>query len=289
MARSAPQQPLPAVDITLPEWAAVRKARRRVDVVRSATGRLATLAGGCAAACGLFTGDLTGASLLATVALSCVGLGTLRVWKPDGHQKATATVLYLVPGASLAALLIGERMLAGINPVEAAGLLAWIVGTWVARPARVARRLLSPPPAPEPAGPALLPDVLCDHPAALWWARKVAIKDGAGPGTALAHIEQTGAQAMRAVIRSTVPGRPVPDISKRRLSALMDVPEDEIDIGPVPGRGAAYQFLTVGRQDEDLTPAAVWAEGVAPYAMPGTVLTSARTGRPPIRAQDEED
>lgn len=289
MARTAKQQSLPAVDVPLPEWIAVRKIRRRVDVVRSGTGRVATLAGGAAAAAGLFSGDVTGASLLATAAVSCVGVGSLRLWKADSHQRATATVLYLVPGVSLAALLVAERWIPGIHPVEALGLMAWTVGTWVARPARVARHLLSPPPSralavvQEPK-----PQVVCDHPVALWWARNVAVKDGAGPGTALDHVERTGEQAMRAIIRSTVPGKPVPDIPKRSLSALMDVPEDDIDIGPVPGRGASVRLLQVGKPDESADPATVWARRIAPLAMPDTTLTSVRSGRPATRPNQED-
>ncbi|MFC4122031.1 hypothetical protein [Nonomuraea zeae] len=281
--------PLAAVEVALPEgWLALHRARLRVAVAQSMTGRLATLAGAAAAGVGLFTGDYTGASLLADAALTLAGLGTLRVWKPEGHQRATASVLYLMPGASLAALLVAERIVPGIHWGEAAALAVWTVGTWVTRPAEVARRMLAPPPsyalAPveEPK-----PQVVCDHPVAGWWAHNVAVEGGAGPRTALNHIERTGEQAMRAIICSTVPGQPVPDISKKRLSALMNVPENDITIGPVPGCGSAYQFITVGQPDEDRTPATVWADKIAPKAMPGTVLTSVRSGRPPV--PDEED
>ncbi|WP_345562775.1 hypothetical protein [Nonomuraea rosea] len=287
MARPETRQPLPAVDVTLPEWAAVRKVRLRVEVVRSGTGRLATFAGAAAAAVGLFTGDFSGAALLATAALSCVGVGALRLWKPDGHQRLTATVLYLVPGASLAALLVAERIVPGIHPGEALALLVWTVGTLVARPARLARRLLSPPPAPKPALPAVVPQVVCDHPAARWWAHTVAVKDGPGPDTALQDIERTGETAMRAIIRSTIPGKPVPNISVKDLSALMDVPEDHIHIGPVPGRGAGVRLLQVGQPDEDHSAATVWANHIAPEAMPRTTLTSVRSGRP-AAGPDEE-
>ena len=287
MAKTPP--PLAAVEVALPEgWLALHRARLRAAVVRGTTGRLATLAGATVASVGLFTGDYTGVSLLADAALTLAGLGTLRVWKPEGHQRATASVLYLMPGTSLAALLIAERIVPGIHWGEAAALGVWTVWTWVARPAEVGRRMLAPPlsqtlaPVEEPA-----PQAVCDHPVAHWWARNVAVKDGAGPGTALDRIERTGEQAMRAIISSTLPGQPVPDISKKRLSALMDVPEEEITIGPVPGRGAAFQFLAVGQPDEDRTPATVWADKIAPKAMPGTVLTSVRSGRP--AGPDKED
>ncbi|WP_133306024.1 hypothetical protein [Microbispora triticiradicis] len=66
----------------------------------------------------------------------------------------------------------------------------------------------------------------------------------------------------------------------RNLSALMDVPEDLIDIGPVPGRGAGVRRLTIGTPDLHSDPATVWAQRIAPLAMPGAVLTSVRIGRP---------
>jgi hypothetical protein len=280
---------LEPVNVAVPGWAAVARARRRLDTVRSATGRLATLAGAGAAAVGLFTGDVTGWSLLATGALTLAGLGTLRLWQPDGHQRATATALYLMPGTGLAALLVAEQMVPGIHPAEALALLTWTTAIVALRPARLGRHLLSPPPS---RALALVEDVEpqpgCDHPAARWWARNVAVKGGPGPATALDEVQRTGETAMRAIIRSTILGKPVPNISVKDLSALMDVPEDQITIDPVPGRGAGVRLLQVGQPDENLTPAAVWAERIAPDAMPGTVLTSVRTGRPSARP-DEED
>ncbi|MFI6296687.1 hypothetical protein ACIBEJ_34215 [Nonomuraea sp. NPDC050790] len=281
--------PLRTVDMPVPHWRALDRARRRADVLRSTTGRLATLAGGGAAATGLFTGDFTGAFLLATAALSSAGVGTLRVWKPDGHQRATATVLYLLPGAGLAALLAAEQVVPGIHWGEALGLTTWLIGTWVARPARLARQMMSPRPVAVPeTGLAVVQEPVADHPAAEWWARTVAVEGGVAPGTALEAIERTGETSMRAVIRSTVAGQPVPEISIRRLSALMDVPEDAIGIGPVPRRGASVRLLTVGQPDEDASPEAVWAKRIAPLAMPGTVLTSARSGRPATETTDPE-
>lgn len=273
--------PLVKVDVQVPEWPALDKARRRLDAVRGATGRVATLAGASAAAVGLFTGDVTGWSLLATGALTLAGLGSLRLWQPDGHQKATATALYLMPGTGLAALLVAEQMVPGIHPAEALALLTWTTATVALRPARLGRRLLSPPPSRTLAVVEdATPQVVCDHPAARWWARTVAVKGGPAPATALEDIERTGEQAMRAIIRSTIPGKPVPTISVKDLSALMDTPEDEISIGPVPGRGAGVRLLTVGQPDEARDPATVWATRIAPLAMPGAVLTGVRSGRP---------
>ncbi|RVX39122.1 hypothetical protein EDD27_1465 [Nonomuraea polychroma] len=281
MPRPAKAPDLAPVDMELPLWPALVRARRRLEAVRSATGRMATLVGAAAAAAGLFTGQWTGASLLADAALTLIGLGTLRLWKPDGQQRAVASVLYLAPGTSLAALLLAEQMVPGIHPVEALGLTVWTAGTWVMRPAYVGRRMLAPPPPAPAAELATLEEAeVSDHPIAQWWARTVAVKDGAAPGTVLDDIHRTGPKSMRAVIRATTPGRPVPDISIRNLSAAMDIPEDLITIGPVPGRGAGVRLLTIGNPEESEDLATVWDKRIAPAAMPGAVLTSVRAGRP---------
>ncbi|MFF3443669.1 hypothetical protein [Streptosporangium sp. NPDC002721] len=256
----------------------MRRARRRLDVVRSCTGRVATVAGIAAAACGLFTGDFTSASLLATAAASGTGLMTLRTWKPDGHQRATATVLYLAPGASLATLLLAEQIVPGIHWSEALALTAWSAGTWVMRPARVARRMLCPP-VPAEVVPVSVAEEVDGHPAARWWSARVAVEGGAAPDTLLEDIERTGERSMRAVIRSVIPGEPVPDVSVKRLSALMDIPEEDIKVGPVPGRGAAVRRLTIGKPDDTDLPT-IWAQRIAPVAMQGSVLTDIRVGRP---------
>ncbi|MFE3454999.1 hypothetical protein ACFXJ8_39355 [Nonomuraea sp. NPDC059194] len=280
MNRTTTPPPLPKVDVELPAWPAVDRARRRLDAVRSAAGRVATLAGGVAAAVGLFTPAFAGACLLATAALSIIGLGTLRLWKPEGHQKTTATVLYLAPGTALAALLIAEQLVAGIHWGEALALLVWTTATGLLRPARLARRMLCPPPPPAPTTAPAPMEVVDGHPAARWWAQHVAVDGGTAPDTVLEDIERTGETSMRAVIRSAIAGHPVPDISIKRLSALMDVPEEAITIGPVPGRGASVRLLTVGKPDEASDPATVWAQRIAPTAMPGAVLTGVRVGRP---------
>ncbi|MGS2645804.1 hypothetical protein [Streptosporangium sp. G12] len=120
------------------------------------------------------------------------------------------------------------------------------------------------------------------HPAARWWAEHVAIDGGAAPSTSLEDIERTGEKSMRAVIRSTDPTQPVPDISTKRLSALMDVPEDEIDIRGVPGRGAGLRQLSIGPDETVIDdPATYWEKKIAPKAMPGTRLAGVRTRQLP--------
>ncbi|MGI5493902.1 hypothetical protein [Microtetraspora malaysiensis] len=276
--------PLMKMDVTIPAWPQVDRARRALDTVRSGTGLLATAAGALAAAAGLFIGDLTGTALVADVALSLGGLATLRLWKQDGHQKATASVMYLAPGVTLAALLVAERIVPGPQWWDALGLTIWTTGMLALRPARMARLMMSPPAPPPSADLAPVQEqtaaVVDGHPVAQWWTQRVAADGGAGVGTALEDIEQTGPSSLRAVIRSIKPGEPVPDISIRRLSAVMDIPEDLIEIGAVPGRGAGVRRLTVGQPDAEADPATVWAQRIAPAAMPGAVLTGIRVGRP---------
>ncbi|MFI7630296.1 hypothetical protein [Microbispora rosea] len=275
--------PLAKVELSIPYWPQVDRARRALDTVRSGTGLLATAAGALSAAVGLFIGDLTAVSLVADAALSLGGLVTLRLWKPDGHQKAAASVMYLGPGVTLAALLVAERAVPGPQWWDALGLTVWTTGMLALRPARVARLMMSPPPPPPSASVdlAAVPreSAPVGHPVALWWAREVAGEGGVAPGTVLEDIEQTGPSSMRAIIRSTTPGAPVPDISLRRLSAVTDVPEELIEIGKVPGRGAGVRLLTIGKAVED-DPAAIWAARIAPVAMPSAVLTGIRVGRP---------
>ncbi|CNF62682.1 Uncharacterised protein [Mycobacterium tuberculosis] len=262
--------------------AAWGRMRRGVDTVRSGTGRVATLAGTVAAGTVLADPGALPWTLAATAAVTAAGVGTLRLQMPfAGHQKATATVLYTVPGVALGALMAATAC-GGALLLQLAGVAVWTAGTWLLRPARVARRMACPPPPPAPVDAGGL-DAVDGHPAARWWARYVGAEGGAAAGTALEDVQRTGDAAMTATIRATTPGTPVPDISVRRLSALLDWPEDQISITAVPGRGAGVRRLTIGTADAadaDADPATVWAERIAPLAMPGAVLTEVRIGTP---------
>lgn len=273
------------VTVTPEQREAWQAARRTVDVVRDRTGRVATVAGAAGAVTVIAAPGTWWQVLAATAALTAAGTGVLRLQMPHaGHQKATATALYAAPGVGLGVLLIAERITAGAAwsgtlAMQLLAAAAWTAGVWLLRPGRVARRMATPPP-PRPAAPAgTVP--ADDHPAAVWWAEHVA--GGVAPGTVLEGIERTGERAMRAIIRATTPGQPVPDISIRRLSALLDIPEDDITIGPVPGRGAGVRRLTIGTPDAAVgavDPTTVWAEQIAPLAMPGAALVSIRVGTP---------
>lgn len=286
---------LPAVRVDIPEWAALQRARRRLETMQSITGRLATIAGACAAAGGMFTTVLDGWTLLADGALTLAGLVTLRLWRPSGLQKATASALYLIPGVSLGVLLAGQWVTPNMHPVwsavEATGLLVWTVGTWVARPAEAGRRMLAPRSRPvlstEPGTAVVMP--ASQNPYARWWAQHAAVK-GVAPGTVLEDVRPVGGRGLRAVIRSTIPGKPVPDVPIKTLSALMDVPEEDISITAVPGRGAGVRLLTVGQTEGEAgqDAATVWEQRIAPVAMPGAVLTGMRVGRPAVLARQEQ-
>jgi hypothetical protein len=255
-------------------------ARRHLDTARSRTGRIATAAGAAAATAGLFTPAASGESLLATAVATGAGLLFLPTGRTRSRlQKATSTVMYLAPGVSLAGVLVAEQVVPGRHWGEALAVALWSAGTWWLRPARSARHMLVPPlpPVEKTADLVVAEQPVHAHPAAQWWAERAAIEGGAAPGTVLEDIQRTGEQAMRAVIRSTVPGEPVPDISVRRLSALMDVPEDLIAVGPVPGRGASVRLLTVGTAD-DVDARTFWATRIAPLAMPGAVIRSINFG-----------
>jgi len=269
-------QPLAKLDLTPPQWGVAVRAYYRMDAVRSCCGLVATAAGFAAAGFGMFTSALTGWSLAATAALTLGGLASLRAWKPAGHQKSAATGLYAIPGGSLAVLLITEHLMGAPNIVSATGLALWTIGTLVLRPARVARHMVSPP----PPRPARQPAPATGSPAARWWAQHIAIEGGAAPGTVLDIDESAADGLVRAIIRSAVPGKPVPEVNIKALSAAMDVPEDKISVTPEPGRGAPVRRLTIGSPDATTDPATVWEKKIAPAAMPGAVLTGIRVGQP---------
>jgi hypothetical protein len=65
----------------------------------------------------------------------------------------------------------------------------------------------------------------------------------------------------------------------------MDVPKDLIAIGPVPGRGAGVQLLTVGTAPAALTPEQEWAQ-IAGVTLPGTTLLEVKTY--PAQPADED-
>ncbi|MCE0446807.1 hypothetical protein LT493_26115 [Streptomyces tricolor] len=116
----------------------------------------------------------------------------------------------------------------------------WTAVVLYVRPARLARVLVGrekslTPEAIEQTQELLAADTdqaVPQHPMAAYWAQHVAIEGGAAPNTVLEQIERTGEESMTAVIRSTLPGKPVPKIDLLELSAAINWPEDDIAITP---------------------------------------------------------
>ncbi|WP_310727924.1 hypothetical protein [Streptomyces sp. N2A] len=267
--------------------------RSRFAQARNAFGRVATLAGTGALAIGTFTHDFYGPSALA--ALGCSAWGALwSVTLPRDAAGNTAMGLYLAPSVSLALLLTAQRIVPGIDwywqLLTDAG---WTAGVLYVRPARMARVLVGrerslTPEAIEQTQEILAQDTVPtgpQHPMAAFWAQHVAIEGGAAPNTVLEQIERTGEESMTAVIRSTLPGKPVPKIDLLELSAAINWPEDDIAITPVPRQGAGVRRLTVGQAPEEAMDIyTAWEKLIAPKGMPATVITAIRT----VDIPDEE-
>ncbi|MFE9770034.1 hypothetical protein ACFYPC_36840 [Streptomyces sp. NPDC005808] len=259
--------------------------RGRTALARNAVGRAATVAGTGALTAGIFTPDLYSTSMTCT--MLCAGWGTL--WSatlPRDINGNTAMTLYLTPSASLAVMLTAQHIVSGIDWWwQLLADAVWTAGVLRVRPARLARILVGrekslTPDAIEQTKEVLAWDTVQDgsqHPQAVFWAKHVAIEGGAAPNTVLEQIEQTGPESMAAVIRSTIPGKPVPKIDLLELSAAINWPEDDIKITPVPRQGAGVRRLTVGVAPADAMDLQMaWQTLIAPKGMPGTVITAIR-------------
>ncbi|MFE9800816.1 hypothetical protein ACFYP6_18430 [Streptomyces goshikiensis] len=261
--------------------------------VRSTVGRAATVAGAVVLTGGLGTDAVTLPGAAATVVTAGVGLAVNpKVWRAPASVRWTAISLYAAPHAGCAVLLVGERLApdTGVSLlVQAAAAALWTGATWILRPGLTARQFVDEALAQELAEaqkaeetpPAEPPAPTYDSPQAQWWGQRFAIEGGVAPGTVLLEHRQVSEQCLALIIGAQKRGQPVPDISKPGLSAELDLPEELIDIGPVPGRGAGVRLLVLGQRplagaglgDSD---AEVWAE-IAATAMPGVELIEANT------------
>lgn len=264
--------------------------RGRVAVARNHAGRAANLAGTAALTASALDPHWYGYSLAGALAAATGGA----LWAatlPTGRIRDTSMALYLSPAVSLAVLLTCERLIHG-GWWELLADAAWTVAVWWNRPARLARVLANREPslAPEALAQALVPVVPgSTDPMSQWWAQRVAHEEGPAAGTALHDIEWTGPASLRAVIRSAFPGTPVPTISTQALSALLDWPEDQIAITPIPGRGAGVRYLTVGQAPVTITDLhSAWTDRIAPKGMPNTVITGIRAVEVPDPATSRE-
>jgi hypothetical protein len=266
---------------------------------RAKAGRVATAAGAAVLTGGLFTDFLTGPGIAAAATTAGIGLATnIKLWKAPSSAKATAFCVYASPHAGNALLLVGERLVpsgsSGWLLAQAAAIAVWTGATWYIRPGRLARDLVDEAVLQEIAEATKEAEQkaaeVVVHPAdpnesdaARWWRQEFAGEDGIAPNTVLLDYDRISDECVAVVLGSAQRGTPVPDISKSRLSAHLDVPEEQIEIGPVPGRGAGVRLLVLGPRPEPAESEKtvggdeeVWKE-IAATAMPGVELIEANT------------
>ncbi|TSB31891.1 hypothetical protein [Streptomyces benahoarensis] len=272
-------------------------ARVRAVVSRATAGRAATVAGAAVLTVGLATDSVTAPGVLAAVTTAGIGLATnIKIFKGPVSARDTAIGVYVAPHVGACVLLVAERLApdTGVSLLVQAGVVAlWTGATWVMRPGRLARDLVDEAVAQElaefaAAAEAALeeteeaPSVTYDTPQARWWGENIAVEGGVAPGTVLVEHRQVTEQCLALVIGAEKRGTPVPEISATALSAYLDMPEDLIEIGPVPGRGAGVRLLVLGVRPQPAEPeqadddAALWEE-IADTAMPGVELIEATT------------
>ncbi|MGW2181244.1 hypothetical protein ACWCXX_24725 [Streptomyces sp. NPDC001732] len=270
-------------------------ARVRAAVSRATAGRAATVAGSAVLTAGLAADSVTVPGVLAAVTTAGVGLVTnIKILRAPRSARDTAIGVYVAPHTGACVLLAVEWLApdTGVSLLVQAGVVAlWTGATWYLRPGQLARQLVDEAAAQELAAAAEAaleeteeaePPVVYASPEAQWWGENIAVEDGAAPGTVLLEYRQVTGQCHAFIIGSAKRGK-APKISAEDLSAYLDLPEDRIEIGPVPGRGAGIRLVVLGVRpqlpeqavavdDDD----ALWAE-IATTAMPGVELVEAAT------------
>ncbi|WP_369384083.1 hypothetical protein [Streptomyces sp. cg36] len=266
----------------------IETTRRAGSAVVSGAGRLATLAGASAMAAGLFTDAATLPAILTTIA---AGLGgaflSPRLQLAHPMKKPIVSTIYLAPHTLLVSNLVTELAWdAREGRLVQGGVAAlWTAGVWWLRPAQLAKRVAKwPDPVVETddtegdqaaTGTEVEAAVeLPDDPAGRWWALNAAKKGGVAEGTHVIDVRPIEDGRRVAVALGAIePGEPVPDIKIKRLSALMNVPEQLLEVQAIPGYGAGFAMLLIGPKpeqgpahDED-----VWAE-IGRSALPGVTL-----------------
>ncbi|MGW9440644.1 hypothetical protein [Streptomyces sp. NPDC055607] len=260
---------------------------------RATAGRIATVAGAAVLTGGLATDTVILPGIVAAGATAGLGLATnIKIWGAPKHVRGACSALYLSPHTGCAILLAAE-LAASDTPlsitIQAGFVALWTAKTWWIRPGQLARSFVDvalgqelaavQPQTPEE--PAAQPEENLVKPtteAGRWWAREFAGEGGIAPGTVLLEAQRLSENCLAAVIGSARQGTPVPSISKEHLSAHLDMPQELIEIGPVPGRGAGVCLVVIGPRprlpqqartgasDEE-----TWAE-IAKTAMPGVEL-----------------
>ncbi|MFI5621493.1 hypothetical protein [Streptomyces sp. NPDC051567] len=258
--------------------------------VREGAGRAATITGAAVLTLALDTDLAAGPGILAAAATAGTGLAfNPRIRYAPQAVRATAIAVYTAPHTGCALLLAGgffapDSSLSVL--VQIAVAAAWTGATWWLRPGLTARALADEALAQELAVAAdetaeEAPVVVYATAQAQWWGEHVAVEDGVAAGTVLLDHRQVSDECLALVIGAAEHGRAVPKIAVADLSALLDIPEDLITIGPVPGRGAGVRLVVLGRRPEAVgldgaTEAEVWAD-IAATAMPGVELVDATT------------
>ncbi|MFF6903381.1 hypothetical protein [Streptomyces hydrogenans] len=261
---------------------------------RATAGRIATVAGAAVLTGGLATDAVIGPGLGAAVLTAGAGLVmSPKIWRGPKDLRPTAITVYAAPHAGCAALLIAEAA-APDTPlsitVQAGCAVLWTAATWWIRPGQLARDFVGEAqaqelavvqtpeePAAEPEEDLLKPTTEAGH----WWAREFAFEGGIAPGTVLLDHQRLDENCVAAVIGSARRGVPVPKFSVEQLSAHLDMPQDLIEVGPVPGRGAGVCLLVIGPRPKAPATAKtgasdeeIWAD-IAKTAMPGVELIEA--------------
>ncbi|MFJ5820128.1 hypothetical protein ACIQGT_40515 [Streptomyces sp. NPDC093108] len=276
-------------------------ARVRAVASRATAGRAATVAGAAVLTVGLAADSVTVPGVLAAVTTAGIGLVTnIKILRTPRSARDTAIGVYLAPHTGVCVLLVAERLTpdTGVPLLVQTGAVAlWTAATWYLRPGRLARRLVDEAVAQElaeltAAAEAALeeteetPAPVYDTPQAQWWGETIAVEGGIAPGTVLLEHRQVTEECLALVIGSEKRGKAVP-LGKdfiSDLSAHLDLPEDRIEVGPVPGRGAGVRLLVLGVRPQPAEPEqaatdedqAAWA-AIAATAMPGVELIETTT------------
>ncbi|AVH61844.1 MULTISPECIES: hypothetical protein [Streptomyces] len=267
----------------------IQTTRRAGSAAVSGVGRLATLAGGSAMTAGLFTDAGTLPAILTTIA---AGLGgaflSPRFQLAHPMKKPIVYTIYLTPHTVLVSNLITELAWDATEGrlVQGGVAVLWTAGVWWLRPGKLAKRVAK---WPEPVietedtegdgdgtgAEAEVAIAIPDDPAGRWWALNAAKKDGVAEGTRVIAVRAIEDRRRVAVALTAIEkGEPVPDIKIKRLSALMNVPEELLEMQAIPGHGAGFAMLLIGPKPE-AGPAPdddVWAE-IGRSALPGVTLT----------------
>lgn len=267
------------------------RVRAVVGQTRDAAGRVGTVGGAAVLAASLVVPEAAAASVPA--AAIAAGGGYLMSMSAAGEKApGWMRAMYAAPAVTCVAEAVAFQFTPGVRLWELLAAAGWTALVWWVRPSQQARDWATEPGSEAAAVYEQLGNALAvqgqaveltgslEERLASWWTAYAGSEGGPAPGTHLERIAAVGPTEFAAWIVADVAGQPVPQISIPRLSALMDAPEELFKIDPVKGRGAGYRRLRVGAVagggPEDF--AGLWAQTIAPAAMPGTTIVAVRKG-----------